>query len=62
MENKSRFIVTEDRDGIEWDIDRNLPVYTRDLVELARGWTPDGERTLGEIIEKFADQCGKPGG
>jgi hypothetical protein len=47
--------------GIEWDIDRNLPVYTRDLYELGKHWwlAPRSGRTLRDVIENFAAGYGR---
>lgn len=42
--------------GIEWNVDENLPVYTEDLLRIARLWSPDGEHTLEELIRDFANQ------
>jgi hypothetical protein len=47
--------------GIEWDIDRNLPVYTRDLYELGKHWRVSQlpGRTLRDVIENFAAGYGR---
>lgn len=45
--------------NVEWDIDRNLPVYVKDLLKFAERWTPDGEHTLRELIERFANDLGR---
>ena len=42
--------------GVEWGIDENLPIYTEDLLKIARLWSPDGEHTLEELIRDFANQ------
>lgn len=49
--------------SFEWDIDRNVPVYTRDLLEIAGRWVPAGsECTLREYIETMANDIGRPEG
>lgn len=47
--------------GIDWDIDTNLPVWTRDLLELGESWLVVRlkGRTLREIIENFAEGYGR---